>query len=329
MLSAPYPLSNKSVTAGGICSRIQFTMRKLLPLILLVMVSTSSVAAKAWRSIVPLHSTRAQVEALLGLPPPPPENRSYTLHEGRSIYYLDEGEVYIIFADKEFLKEHSCPSVALGTVMRVDVTPKNELLVSSLGLNEKSFTKYEPSELDEDGTYEGLIDEQEGLAIRTVEGKMAEMIYFPSATDRGRCPGFYDNPKGYIQKTTVCHLPMRKFDEWGNLRFSDEKARLDNFGIQVNNEEGSVGYIIVYAGRKATVAEAQLRATRARDYLINVRKIDPQSVKAIDGGYLDELTIQLWITPAGAEPPPLMPTIDKSEVELIYEKPKPPKKKRN
>ena len=304
-------------------------MWRLLPLILVVLVSTSSVAGKPWRGILPLHSTRAQVEALLGPPPPPPENRIYTLHEGRSIYYLDEGEVYIIFADKEFLKEHSCPTVPLGTVMRVDVTPKDELLVSSFGLDEMSFTEYEPSQLDEDGTYEGFIDEQEGLAIRTLAGKVAEMIYFPSAADRGRCQGFYDHPKGYIQNSVICHLPMQKFDEWGNLRLSEEKARLDNFAIQLMNQENANGQIIVYAGRKATVAEAQLRANRARDYLISVRKIDPQRVKAIDGGYVEELTIQVWVLPAGAEPPMLMPTIDKSEVELIYEKPTRPKKNRN
>ena len=80
---------------------------------------------------------------------------------------------------------------------------------------------------------------------------------------------------------------------------------------------------------KATVAEAQIHANRARDYVINVRKIDPQKVKAIDGGYVEELTIQLWILPAGVEPRLRMPTIDKSQVELIYEKPQRAKKKRN
>ena len=304
-------------------------MWRLLPLILVVLVSPSSVAGKPWRGILPLHSTRAQVEALLGPPPPPPEKRSYTLHEGRSIYYLDEGEVYIIFADKEFLKEHSCPTVPLGTVMRVDVTPKDELLVSSLGLDEKSFTKYEPPHPDEDGPYQGLIDEQEGLAIRTLAGKVAEMIYFPSAPDRGRCPGFYNDHKDYIRNPIICRLPAVKFDEWGKLRLSDEKARLDNFAIQLTNQDGLEGYIIVYAGRKATVAEAQLHANRARDYVINVRKVDPQRVNAIDGGYHEEFTVQLWVLPAGATPPPVMPTLDQRQVELIYEKPKRPKKKRN
>lgn len=39
--------------------------------------------AKDWRGIVPLHSTRADVENLLGEPPPPPKDgsRVYTLNK--------------------------------------------------------------------------------------------------------------------------------------------------------------------------------------------------------------------------------------------------------
>ena len=37
-----------------------------------------------------------------------------------------------------------------------------------------------------------------------------------------------------------CILP-RKFDEFGDIAFEDEKARLENFGIQLQNESGAVG----------------------------------------------------------------------------------------
>src|SRR5205823_13125607 len=38
--------------------------------------------------------------------------------------------------------------------------------------------------------------------------------------------------------------PAIKFDEYGNIRFNDEKARLDNFAIQLQNEPTAQGYII-------------------------------------------------------------------------------------
>jgi len=90
----------------------------------------------------------------------------------------------------------------------------------------------------------------------------------------------------------------------------------------------TVGYIIAYAGRKATVAEAQIRANRARDYLIKVRQVDPERLKAIDGGYKDELTVYLHVIPVGVEPP-IMPDVDPSQVQIIYEKKRPSPKKRN
>ena len=292
-------------------------MRRLLLCALLVLLYASGVAAKDWRGILPMHSTRADVEALLGPPPPPPPDRSYTLHPGRYIYFLDEGEVYIVFADTEFLKGLDCPSTKAGTVLMIQVTPKEQIPVSNLNLDEKTFTKFDPSQNPGLG-YEGFIDKNEGLVIRAFKGTVQELVYFATASDQARCSGYYENPENFVQISGfVCGLA---FDQYGDLRFADEKSRLDNFAIQLMNEENAIGHIIVYAGRKATVAEARLRANRARDYLINVRKINPERVKAVDGGYREDLSVHLYIAPPDAGPPPVMPTIDPSQVEIIYEK---------
>ena len=122
-------------------------MRRLLPIILLVLISSSSAVAKHWRGILPMHSTRADVEALLGPPPPPPKGRAvYELNQGRSIYYLEEGEVYIVFATEELLKLNDCNAVAPGTVLVIQIRPK-EMPVSSLQLDEKTVNKFNTSKL--------------------------------------------------------------------------------------------------------------------------------------------------------------------------------------
>lgn len=300
-------------------------MQNLLPIILLVLVSTSSVIAKDWRGILPLHSTRANVEKLLGPPPPPPEDRAYTLHKGRSIYYLEEGEVYILFAGNEFLQLPNCDSVAEGTVLSIRVTPKANLLLSSLNLDEKAFRKFDASEPEGQG-YEGFINDNDGLVIRAFKGMVEEMVYLPYASDRERCSSYYEKPENFVvRRVYVCG---RALDDYGDIRWDDEQARLDNFGIQLQNYEDMVGYIIAYAGRKATVAEAQIRANRARDYLIKVREIDPERLKAIDGGYKVDLMVQLYVLPVGVEPP-IMPDVDPGQVEIIYEKKRRSLKKRN
>jgi len=92
----------------------------------------------------------------------------------------------------------------------------------------------------------------------------------------------------------------RKFDEYGNIRFNDEKARLDNFAVQLQNEPTSTGYIIGYG---SCGTEGMTRANRAKDYLVNTRGIDASRIVTVDGGCTPELIVQLWIAPQGASAP--------------------------
>ncbi|HEX6732771.1 MAG TPA: hypothetical protein VF074_22315, partial [Pyrinomonadaceae bacterium] len=93
-----------------------------------------------------------------------------------------------------------------------------------------------------------------------------------------------------------------KYDEYGNIRFNDEKARLDNYAIQLQNTPGAAGQIIVYG---SCAGEAQQRGDRAKDYLVNTRGIEASRITVIDGGCREELKVQLWIVPPGANPPPV------------------------
>jgi hypothetical protein len=108
-------------------------------------------------------------------------------------------------------------------------------------------------------------------------------------------------------RTRSCSFSVRgpapsphKFDEYGNIRFNDEKARLDNFAIQLQNEPTAQGYLIGYG---SCDAEGQTRANRAKDYLVNTRGIDAGRIMVVDGGCMPELKVELWIVPQGATPP--------------------------
>ena len=94
--------------------------------------------------------------------------------------------------------------------------------------------------------------------------------------------------------------PAVKFDEYGNIKFNDEKARLDNYAIQLQNQPGSTATIIVYG---SCGGEAQTRGDRAKDYLVNTRGIEAGRITVVDGGCRSDLTVQLWIVPAGATAP--------------------------
>jgi hypothetical protein len=105
--------------------------------------------------------------------------------------------------------------------------------------------------------------------------------------------------------TTSVKTPPRepvKFDEYGNIRFNDEKARLDNFAIQLQNDPTATATIIVFG---SCAGEGQTRGDRAKDYLVNTRGIEASRITVVDGGCRADLTVQLWIVPSGSSAPPV------------------------
>jgi len=94
--------------------------------------------------------------------------------------------------------------------------------------------------------------------------------------------------------------PPRKFDEYADLRFNDEKARLDNFAIQLQQEPGAQGYYVIFGSCEG---EADQRSARAVDYLVNNRGIDRSRITVVNGGCREQLTVELWIRPTGATEP--------------------------
>ena len=109
----------------------------------------------------------------------------------------------------------------------------------------------------------------------------------------------------------TCALPL---DTYGTLDPEDEKARLDNFAIALLNEPKTLGYIIVYGGRRGRRGEAQAGVDRAKLYLVNERDVDAGRIVTIDGGFRDELTFELIIVPPMAAPPNATPTVDERDV---------------
>ncbi len=94
-----------------------------------------------------------------------------------------------------------------------------------------------------------------------------------------------------------------RFDEYGDIRFEDEKARLDSFAIQLLNDPESSGLIMMEAGQVTFENEASERLDRAKSYLVNVREIDPTRITTVDCGFAPDLNVRLYIVPLGVTAP--------------------------
>lgn len=94
-----------------------------------------------------------------------------------------------------------------------------------------------------------------------------------------------------------------KFDEIGEIQRDDEKARLDNFAIELQNNPSAQGYIVAYGSRNKRYGTGQQRGDRAKAYLTQTRGIDASRIVILDGGPRDASSLQLWLVPPGARPP--------------------------
>jgi len=97
-------------------------------------------------------------------------------------------------------------------------------------------------------------------------------------------------------------IECRKFDEFPAISRNDEKARLDNYAIELNDPT-LIGYVIVYPGQRGRPGDVQQHITRVVDYLVNSRGISSQRIVTLVGPPRDELMVELWTCPQGARPP--------------------------
>jgi hypothetical protein len=115
-------------------------------------------------------------------------------------------------------------------------------------------------------------------------------------------------------------IPPKKFDEFPSVAFDDDKARLDNLAIELQNSPDSTGYLFVYSGKNSKIGQADRLGARALDYITNTRGIDSQRIIVINGGYRDSDYYEFWLVPQGAQPPQPSPTVQASEANPAPER---------
>lgn len=247
----------------------------------LVLVSANAACAKEWRGIIPLHSTRADVERLLGAP---------TKSSSYASYYGLPDEIAVILYQTE-----SCDSfvgkfgmgwnIPSGTVTSVGVIPKGTYRKERFVVG---------NDFQVENAHAGFsyyTNAREGLSVETYHGIVTTLSYLPTKKeDNLRCPR--------VQECCVDFFP--RFDEYENLSFEDEKARLDNYANEMKERLGR-GVIVVYGKNRDVRSKIVRRAERAKKYLAQKRGIEPQRILIVDGGYREYSATELDLHPIGGE----------------------------
>ena len=93
-------------------------------------------------------------------------------------------------------------------------------------------------------------------------------------------------------------------------------ARLSAFAVELGNQPGALGYLLVYPGQRGNSRESQYAATRAKEYLVKTHGLDAGRIVIVGGGFKAALTVELWIAPTGAMPPAANPTVDSGTLKV-------------
>jgi len=104
----------------------------------------------------------------------------------------------------------------------------------------------------------------------------------------------------------------KQFDTCCSCSYDDQKARLDNFAIELQNDPSATAYIVAYTRPSRRGAKDDLLLTRSRDYLVTHRGFDASRIVLINGGYRDYECLELWVVPRGAKPPRPAPNFEGS-----------------
>jgi hypothetical protein len=94
-----------------------------------------------------------------------------------------------------------------------------------------------------------------------------------------------------------------RFDAFDSRTYDEDKARFDNYAIQLQSVPDSQAYIVMYQGNNASQRDFDRLRNRALDYLVKVRGIDPRRIQITRWGTSDRTSYELWIVPPGAPPP--------------------------
>ncbi len=240
-------------------------------------------SAKDWRGIIPLSSSRIDVERIIG----PPKSQGKLV----SSYEFD-----IEFVDVYYASGPPCGSgltnewkVPRDIVVSVRVIPKKE---ANLGALVNDISKYRKTTDPTDTRLVYYFSEEEGIRYTVREdarSSLQDVIsvdYLPE--------GSKYHLKCSTAMSPVASLGLAPFERYSNVSAGRQKAIFDNFAIQLDEEKQLTGLVIIYSGSHK---RASRTAQWIHNYLVNVRGVEPDRLVIKRAKRGNELSVELYLVP--------------------------------
>ena len=248
-----------------------------------------------WNGIVPLQSTRSDVEKRFG-------NPSAECH---CAYSTANEAIVVNYAAGHCKGPPYGWNVGADTVLEIKLFPKQQMVVSEGELLTQNFIK--SREIDGPTVY--YTNVLRGIKYAVSDGKVNSVSYIPSSKDVTlRCPGFPPYDGGLRE-----YHPYAAFSS--KAQFISE--RLAQFGAQLSHSTGVKGYIISYAGQLTKEGEARRMAERAKRLVTQGHRVLAARITAIDGGFREIAEYELFLIPNDMPPPAPTPTVASNQVRIV------------
>ena len=268
-------------------------MKLLVLSMVIVFALTADVSAQGWRGIVPLRSTRADVERLLGRPERACACEASAHGMCSCSYAIPEGFVSVDYSVSPCVGYPSGWNVPADTVLRLRIRWEEPRAFSEAQVDVREFEKA----LDDTLTTYYASREKGVQYTVSSENKLGTTTYFPTLKDAHlRCPC-----APVLDDSTQRSIYFDVFE----FRSVDENvlARLDNYVIAVSDRDALKGYVMLYRG-KLTSAKAALRHRQAvAKHIYRTRGFSEKQIVIIDAGYRDRPSLELFMIFGDLAPP--------------------------
>jgi hypothetical protein len=114
-------------------------------------------------------------------------------------------------------------------------------------------------------------------------------------------------------------MAPERFDQWGDVRVSDEDAHLDKIAAQGKEWPLSIIHVVIHAGQTACVGEARARGIRVKNYLVQ-EGITPERIVVTDAGWRKQVSVEVWIWPPELGKPKITSDFDLKRRAVKLEK---------
>lgn len=292
------------------------SMKLVFVLIILAIGFSTQASAQGWHGLEPIRSTCKDVEGVLRV----------SACGNKSVQsVVDAYTVTIVFSKDECHEKwpYETYGVPPGTVTDIVLIPRhpNRVGLSDLAIDASSFhVNAVPDDLDV------LEYSSRELGLRftaSKDGEILDIRYFPASTyDYLRCSlqssdSFKSDASSGRSSILIGAYDPQALRTSGKL-FADLVSKF-NLAVKREASQKSLAQICIvsYAGRRPRLDAAKRSAMLARQYLISHYSIDMARIVEIDGGFVEEARVELFLRPPGARLPTPHPTIHPKNVVII------------